>query len=306
MEAKEKLFAQILNLIETAEPSDYEHYIKPEYMPMQRGPENPFNQNRYSGMNRMFLTLLNIFGIKKSNCYGTFLQISGAGGKIKRGAKGIHVIYYSRSYYDTEASRTIGEKKYSLLTEQEKAKIKVFPKAGTNVVFSLDDVDGIDTAAFQEQGGAVDMVNSVEWIQEIEEFVLNTGCAVKTGETPTAYYNGLTDSITMPPIEAFIDTSHYYGTLFHELIHYTGNKLGRNMSGLEKQYSFEELVAETGAMILGAEFGVYENLTSSCAYIKSYLKSFEGSHEIMGDVFSEASRASNYLIGDKKNVLQTF
>ncbi len=63
-----------------------------------------------------------------------------------------------------------------------------------------------------------------------------------------------TDSVHMPARSRFVDTAHYYSTLFHELIHSTGHesRLNRTFGDRfgDELYSKEELVAETGAAFL--------------------------------------------------------
>lgn len=56
----------------------------------------------------------------------------------------------------------------------------------------------------------------------------------------------------MPLINSFKDCGIYYSTLFHELIHWSGDKSRLNRFDVNKmnyqQYESEELVAEIGSM----------------------------------------------------------
>ena len=85
---------------------------------------------------------------------------------------------------------------------------------------------------------------------------------VKIGES--AYYSPSSDSVTIPPINNFISSEHYYATLIHELVHSTGHEKRLNRKGIAdsmdgfggKNYSFEELVAEIGACYLCHHVGI--------------------------------------------------
>jgi Zincin-like metallopeptidase len=75
-----------------------------------------------------------------------------------------------------------------------------------------------------------------------------------------AYYRPSSDSVHMPTRSRFVDTPHYYSTLFHELVHSTGHesRLHRSFgAGFgDELYSKEELIAEMGAAFLSAIAGI--------------------------------------------------
>jgi hypothetical protein len=64
------------------------------------------------------------------------------------------------------------------------------------------------------------------------------------------YTRASTDSVNMPVRSRFVDAPHYYGTLFHELVHSTGHvsRLNRRFGAHfgDELYSKEELVAGQG------------------------------------------------------------
>ena len=68
----------------------------------------------------------------------------------------------------------------------------------------------------------------------------------------------------------------YYSTAFHEIIHWTGhpkrlNRLGFSEKGKkdELSYSYEELVAELGALLLCMEFKIYDTFLNTCIWGQS-------------------------------------
>ncbi|MEO4045223.1 zincin-like metallopeptidase domain-containing protein [Hoeflea sp. CAU 1731] len=89
---------------------------------------------------------------------------------------------------------------------------------------------------------------------ELEAFFAATGAQIDVTEEPRAYYNIKTDRIHMPPIGTFHRAAGYYGTLAHELTHWTGStkrldRLGRFSD--RKAYAFEELVANSALFSSG-------------------------------------------------------
>jgi len=76
---------------------------------------------------------------------------------------------------------------------------------------------------------------------------------------PSPKYSAIcpsTDSVHLPARFRFVDTAHYYSTLFHELVHSTGHhsRLNRDFGKLfgDEIYNEEEPIAETGAAVLCA------------------------------------------------------
>ena len=68
------------------------------------------------------------------------------------------------------------------------------------------------------------------------------------------------DFINLPLFETFTSSHRYYGTLAHELIHWTGAEKQLNRTFGKRfgnsTYAAEELVAELGSAFVCAEFGI--------------------------------------------------
>lgn len=130
---------------------------------------------------------------------------------------------------------------------------------------------------------------------------------IKTGNN--ASYSPISDSVTIPNLNNFISSEHYYATLIHELVHSTGheNRLKRKgisegMDGFGgKNYSFEELVAEIGSCFLCNYSGidsekVFEN---SVAYIQSWLQKFKNDVSMLPKAAQLAQKAVDLILGTK-------
>ena len=135
-----------------------------------------------------------------------------------------------------------------------------------------------------------------------EEYVKNTGAIINHGGN-RAFYQSATDQITMPPKASFIKTidataeQNYYGTLFHELTHWTGHKTRcdrtlANGFGTEA-YAYEELIAELGACFQSVEFGIepLEINADHKKYIASWLKALKGDVSFIYKASAQANKA---------------
>lgn len=112
----------------------------------------------------------------------------------------------------------------------------------------------------------------------------------------------------MPERERFLgtDTSTpteaYYGTLLHELTHWTGHKkrcereFGKRFG--DEAYAMEELVAELGSAFLCADIGISPQPRSDhAAYVDHWLKVLKADKKAIFTAASQASKAADFLAG---------
>ena len=89
---------------------------------------------------------------------------------------------------------------------------------------------------------------------------------------------------------------NYYGTLFHELTHWTGNtnRLDRLIKrSTKKEYAFEELVAEIGATFLNIKFNIEPTPREDHAkYLNNWLEVLE---EDKGAIFRASAKSGKAL-----------
>jgi antirestriction protein ArdC len=134
----------------------------------------------------------------------------------------------------------------------------------------------------------------------LDAFFAATGATIDTTEEPRAYYNIPQDRIHMPPIGTFHDASGYYGTLAHEITHWTGaasrlDRFGRFAD--RKSYAFEELVAEIGNCLLCATLGLTPDFGQSGAYIDGWLRAMKEDTKAIFRAASEAQKATDFVQG---------
>jgi antirestriction protein ArdC len=128
-----------------------------------------------------------------------------------------------------------------------------------------------------------------------------------------AYYKPSTDSVHPPARFHFVDTAHYYATLFHELIHSTGHesRLARDFGKHfgDELYNKEELIAETGAAFLCAIAGIATEHTerNTTAYLQHWISALKQDSRMIVQAAAAAQKAVDMIVcesfaGDDEDV----
>lgn len=117
-----------------------------------------------------------------------------------------------------------------------------------------------------------------------------------------AFYSPHFDTVQMPPREAFKSADALYGTLFHELGHWTGHEsrlsrdLKRGRFG-DEAYAFEELIAElTAAYVCGSQGFAAPAREDHAAYIASWLRVLKSDPRAFISAASKAQKAADFLL----------
>ncbi|MEP0266565.1 zincin-like metallopeptidase domain-containing protein [Dokdonia sp.] len=259
----------------------------------------------------------------------TFNQIKKHKGTLKKDSKGIRVFYFTKLYTHTEelpggkklSISTYDKKKYLSWLKKNQAKIKTssierlansyIPILKYYNVFHGADVTGIKWDAFKEnKNPKLPTKERIQIAENIIKKMPNVPEILFQGNQP-AYYPSF-DHVRMTPIEAFKSEQEYYATLFHELIHSTGHtsRLNRftGVKSTKKEYAFEELIAEMGAVFLCAESGIlFSVINNSASYLAGWNKRLVGKLKKDNRYFfrasSKAQAATDYILyRDKEGV----
>ena len=169
-------------------------------------------------------------------------------------------------------------------------------------VFAAEQVDGYQPPVIDAP-----TVIPMTPIEQAEAFVAATGAQIDYGGT-RAFYRPSTDSIQLPPREAFIGSptstpaESYYSTILHELTHWTSaesrcnRQLGKRFG--DQAYAMEELVAELGAAFLCADLHITdEPRVDHAQYLASWLSVMKEDKKAIFTAASKASEAAAYLTG---------
>jgi antirestriction protein ArdC len=145
-------------------------------------------------------------------------------------------------------------------------------------------------------------------VSKLEEAIEKVGATIKTGNGSKAYYSPSEDHVVMPPFELFKSPEGYYGTLAHELVHWTGHssRMDRDFMNLhgDAGYAREELVAEFGSAFLMAMFGLSPTPREDHAhYLANWLQVLRQEPNALQEASIKAQAASKFLIEKMKDVL---
>ncbi|HEY5237589.1 MAG TPA: zincin-like metallopeptidase domain-containing protein, partial [Rhizomicrobium sp.] len=141
--------------------------------------------------------------------------------------------------------------------------------------------------------------------EQIEAFVRATKAEVRHGSS-RAGYHCRDDYIDMPTPEEFTGTptssptEAYYAVKLHELIHWTGapHRMNRTFGKRfgDRDYAFEELIAELGAAFLCSAFAIVNApRPDHAAYISSWLDILGRDRKAIFTAAHMAQEAVEYL-----------
>ncbi|WP_299681147.1 zincin-like metallopeptidase domain-containing protein [uncultured Tenacibaculum sp.] len=287
-------------------------------------PKNFVSKKAYRGINHNLLTL---FGTRnfKNPYFLTFKQIEKLKGKLKKGAKGYEVVYYSIIYTFSQKEddlkiSTYDNKKFISYLKKNQSKINYLKKEGNTIekliykssfrllkyyyVFNGEDITGIDfklkeyrKEMFKDDSEKLDTAERI--IENYPEFAPR----LKHGGD-RAFYSPSQDLVQMPRIKDFETELDYYRTLFHEYVHSTGhyNRLDRlTYSGFGTPgYAKEELVAEFGSVFLSAEAGImWRNNSNHAEYLKNWknaLQFIKEDNKLILRASTTAQKAVDYIL----------
>lgn len=235
---------------------------------------------------------------------------------VNKGEKSFPVFLTVFSVVNPETKEKIRYDDYNQLSEDEKAKFKVYPKLQTYNVFAVEQTNMKEArpdlyAKLEEmckvnrpmQDGKVTISPAVDKMIKDNLWI----CPIKEVQGDDAYYSISKKEIVVPKREQFIDGESFESNLYHEMTHSTGaeDQLDRIKSSSfgSKEYSREELVAELSAAVTAAHFGLTKHVKEdSAAYLKSWLENLNQSPEYLKTTLFDVKRASNMLIQNIEKV----
>lgn len=260
----------------------------------------------YTGVNPLVLALSGHTGE-----FITWNQAKAEGGQVKKGAKGWPVVYWNMIRKDTGKVDADGN-----------AVFTTYPMLKYYTVFSIDDVDGLETKHHPDpvtytvenvhyepenpgDGPAVDSAaESIVAGYLARSLTLSLS---RENRSDRAFYRPSTDEVVVPCLAQFRENGEFYSTLFHELGHSTGHssRLNRftgeaaNAAFGSEEYSKEELVAEITAAsilsILGLESG--NTFRNSAAYVKGWAEHIKDDPLMFVSAAGKAEKAIDLILG---------
>ena len=250
-------------------------------------PVNIASKKAYRGVNVVALWAYAEESGYSSGTWGTYKQWSEAGAQVRKGEKAAYVVFYKELEFAAESE-----------SGDAATETRLFARA--TPVFAAEQVDGYQVPVLDPLPATV-----ITPIEQAEAFVAATGASITYGGS-RAFYRPSTDSIQLPPREAFIGSptstpaEAYYSTLLHELVHFTSHEtrcnrqLGKSFG--DDAYAMEELIAELGAAFLCADLRITdEPRVDHAQYLASWLSVLKADKKAIFTAASKASEAAAFL-----------
>lgn len=232
----------------------------------------------YQGLNSLLTAIHCQEQGYSKNAWLTFNQANKLGGRIRKGSAGLALTSYR-----------FVEKK------GEGGKDESYPCLTSFIVFNVADIEGI---AF-DFGDNNTITNADATI--LNEAASRIGVAVHFGHD-SASYSRTFDRIKMPNPSNFVSKEAFFAVFAHELVHSTGHnsRLARTFGSAfgDADYAKEELVAELGAAMLCAKYGVDSNIEGHASYLEGWLSALKSDKRFIFKASSCASKAVALLTGD--------
>lgn len=268
------------------------------------GAINYVSRRPYSFLNQLLLG--------KPGEWLSWKQIQDLKGKVKKGAHGSFVVFYTVAYYvkkDKDGN--------PVLDEEGKEKMESRPILKYYNVFHLDDVEGIESklVKVEDEGEKVEeepteegRIESAEKI--IEGYLIREEALKFINSTPSdrAYYSPVQDLVQVPMFSQYTEPAEYYSTAFHEFTHSTMkasrcDRVADNEGAFFGNgiYSREELVAEMGAAMLCSQSGIDcdKAFKNSVSYLQSWLQALKNDNKMIVWAAGRAEKAARFILNDK-------
>lgn len=249
-------------------------------------PKNIASGKAYRGINVLSLWVAAEAKDYAHGLWGTYKQWQDQGAQVRKGEKSTVIVFYE----ELERPR-----------EDDPAETETVLFARASRVFNAEQVEGFVPPAGEE----APREDRITPVAAAESLVAATGARIAIGGE-RAFYRPADDRIQMPDRERFTGTETlsptdgWYGTLLHELTHWSGapHRLDRDLSGRfgDQAYAMEELVAELGAAFLCAELGLAAMpRPDHAAYLANWLTVLKADKKAIFTAASAASRAADFL-----------
>ncbi|HUD51203.1 MULTISPECIES: ArdC family protein [Alphaproteobacteria] len=256
-------------------------------------PRNAATGNAYSGINILILWSAVIERGFAAQNWLTFRQALSLGGHVRKGEKGVALVYADRFTPKAERERAAAE--------GEEARSVPFLKRFT--VFNVAQCDGLPGELLAPPA----ILPECETVPAAEALIAATGAAFHVGGAMALYVPSL-DRIEVPPQTAFHEPVNYYRTCFHELGHWAGHpsRLARDLSGRfgSRAYAAEELVAEMASAFVCAALGIVPTVRHA-DYIASWLDLLRDDERAIFRAASLASKAADFLLAFRAEGTET-
>lgn len=268
----------------------------------QSMPVNATTHNQYKGFNVLVLWAVGADAGYAHQLWATYKQWQSVGGQVRKGEAGTQLVKWGVTYRcDGEGHKPHKGARHCPDPDHRNER---HMWASTFTVFNAAQQDGFEVPEVELPE------TTVERLAHAEEFVAALGADIREQPSNEAYYHTRNDFIIVPALAQFETQQGFYGTLFHELTHWTSHKsrLDRKTGAMfgDGAYASEELVAELGATYLASHFGIeVEPHVQHALYLEGWLKALKDDPMVLYRAARDASAAAEYLLGNAQGTQPT-
>jgi len=242
----------------------------------------------YRGVNVFLLALTAAEDGYGSPFWGTYRQITGLGGQVRKGERSTLVVFWKKTEAEQRDPQT-GE-----------VTVKQLPVLRYYRMFNAAQAGHLPQRFYP----APREHSEIKEPQAVLDAYLARGPRLMHVAGDRADYHPATDTIRLPLRAQFRTPEDYYATAFHEAGHSTGHPDRLNRPGIAAfdhfgsgTYAREELVAQMTSSLLCAQTGIDNPATfaSSASYIASWLTALDNDHKLVITAAAQAQRACDVI-----------
>ena len=232
--------------------------------------------------------------------WGTYKQIKGLGGQVRRGQKGCAILFWqfetSKLARDSAGKPLLDGKGRPVYETKSLASPRVY----RYTVFNAEQCDGLPSRPRRVSARGWDRHEAAERVFK------QSGAVIEHSGDNRAYYDLRRDRVVLPFKEQFPNGPSYYQSALHELGHWTGHpsRLNRRMllEGIEHgygshAYAREELRAEISAMMTGDRLNIGHDPSRHASYVDSWVQKLREDPREIYRASKDAQDMSDYLLG---------
>ena len=267
-------------------------------------PSNVKTGKPYRGMNSVDLASAADQRGYADQRWGTFKQVRDMDGRVRRGEKGVAILYWR-----FEVQRKLVDPDGRPVTDSEgRQKVQVEPLRSPQVfrytVFNAEQCDGLPAPAPAKPN----------WvgIEAADRVLAASGARIEHSGDSRACFDLQLDRILLPHKERFASAPAYYQTALHELGHWTGHPSRLNRATLiegtrdgfgSKPYAREELRAEISSMITGDRLELGHDPGRHASYVGNWIQALRDDPREIYRASKDAQGISDYLLAPHRNRL---
>jgi antirestriction protein ArdC len=251
---------------------------------------NAVTNRPYKGLNTMLLNMIAMMKGYVDPRWLTFRNAEKLGGSVRKGERGARILFW-KFLPVPEQREDDGMIPGEDSEDQER---KVIPFARMYTVFNVEQCEGLDLPALDPVEDDAAQPEANEPAKKILALPV-----IKHGGS-RAFYSPAADRIILPPRSAFESSDFYFAIAFHETLHWTGHssRLARTFGNRfgDKDYAFEELVAEIGSAFLCAHTGIALEEMRHPEYINAWLEILKGDKKAIFTAAAKAQNAADFIL----------